>query len=115
MLRLAFNWFVNPQRVEEQMKIPRLADQILRIVKDKPLYIAGSYPAGFYDPVTYSLEVKRNEILRMASDLQPGKYYVMDEINLQKFQPKVLLEFPFRYADLNLRYEGKMFLVTSNQ
>jgi 4-amino-4-deoxy-L-arabinose transferase-like glycosyltransferase len=110
VLRLAFNWFVNPQRVEEQMKIPRIADQIQDIVKDQPLYIAGSYPAGFYDPITYSLEVKRNEILRMATDLQPGNYYLMDEINLQKFQPQVLLEFPFRFADLNLRFEGKMYL-----
>ena len=111
MIRLAFNWFVIPQRVEEQMKIPRLADQILEIVKDQPLYIAGSYPAGFYDPITYPLEVKRNEILRMADEQQPGNYYLMDEINLQKFQPEVLLEFPFRYADMNMRFEGKMFLV----
>ena len=111
MLRLAFNWFVIPERVEKEMKIPRLADQILEIVKDNPLYIAGSYPAGFYDPITYPLEVKRNEILRMANELQPGNYYLMDEVNLEKFQPEVLMEFPFRYADLNLRFEGKMYLV----
>jgi hypothetical protein len=88
MVRLAFNWFVIPQRIEKQMKIPHLADQILEIVKDKPLYIAGSYPAGFYDAVTYSIEVKRNEILRMAADLQPGSFYLMDEINLQKYNRK---------------------------
>lgn len=111
VLRLAFNWFVNLQRVEDQMATYRLADRILEIVQDQPLYIAGSYPAGFYDPVTYALEVRRNRILKMATDLQPGNYYLVDEINLQKFQPEVFLEFPFRYADLNQRIEGKMFLV----
>jgi 4-amino-4-deoxy-L-arabinose transferase-like glycosyltransferase len=111
VLRLVFNLYVLPQRVEEQMKIPRLADQIQEIVKDKPLLIAGSYPAGFYDPITYPLEVKRNEILRMAVKPEPGSYYLMDEISLKQYQPEVMMEFPFRYADLNQRIEGRMFLV----
>jgi len=111
ILRLAFNLFVIPQRVEEQMVYPRLADQIQQIVGDQPLYIAGSYPAGFYDPITYPLEVKRNAILRMATQPEPGSYYLMDEINLVKYHPEVLMQFPFRYADLNQRFEGKMFLV----
>ena len=115
IFRLAFNLFVNPQRVEEQMKFPRLVDHVQQIVGDKPISIAGSYPAGFYDPITYPFEVKRNEILHMASTVEPDSYYLMDEKNVERYQPEVLMDFPFTYADLNQKFEGKMFLVKTKE
>jgi hypothetical protein len=111
VLRLTFNLFVIPQRVEEQMKFPRLADQIQQIVGDQLLTIVGSYPAGYYDPITYPLEVRRNEILRMTSVPETGNYYLMDEAKVQEYHPEVLMNFPFVYADRNEKFNGKMFLV----
>ncbi|HZV42930.1 MAG TPA: hypothetical protein VFF90_00545, partial [Saprospiraceae bacterium] len=69
------------------------------------------YPAGYYDPITFPLEVRRNEILRMSSVPQPGSYYLMDEAKVNEYQPEVLMNFPFTYADLNQKFEGRMFLV----
>ena len=111
VLRLTFNLFVIPQRVEGQMAFYRLADQVQQIVGDQSLSIVGSYPAGYYDPITFPLEVRRNEILRMSSVPQPGSYYLMDEAKVNEYQPEVLMNFPFTYADLNQKFEGRMFLV----
>jgi len=111
VLRLAFNLFVIPQRVEDQMVYPRFADRIQEIVSDNPLFVLGSYPAGFYDPITYPLEVRRNEILRMATGPAPGRFYIMDEAYVQQYQPEILMDFPFRYSDLNQRFDGRMYLV----
>jgi 4-amino-4-deoxy-L-arabinose transferase-like glycosyltransferase len=111
VLRLAFNLFVIPQRVEDQMPFHRLADQIQQKVGEQSLSIVGSYPAGYYDPITYPLEVRRNEILRMTSVPEPGSYYLMDEAKVNEYQPEVLMNFPFVYADRNEKFQGTMYLV----
>jgi len=111
VLRLTFNLFVIPQRVEAQMTFPRLADQIQQIVGEQSLTIVGSYPAGYYDPITYPLELRRNEILRMTSVPEPGSYYLMDEMKVNEYHPEVLMNFPFVYADRNEKFQGTMYLV----
>lgn len=110
-VRLAFNWFVMPQRVSDQMVFPQLADQIQNIVQEKPLHIMASYPAGYYDPITFPLEWRRKEILRMAVQPDSNGYFLMDDPMLEKYSAVPLLSFPFTYADRNERFDGNMHLV----
>ena len=110
-VRLAFNWFVMPQRVKDQMVFPHLADQIQNMVQEKPLHIMASYPAGYYDPITFPLEWTRKEVIRMASATDTTGYFLMDDPTLKKFAASPLLSFPFTYADRNERFDGNMHLV----
>ncbi len=110
-IRVAFNWFVLPQRVEDQLVFPRLASQIREIVNDQPLQIFASYPAGFYDPITLPLEIQRKEIIRIAQAPDSSTFLLVDDARLKDFSLPPLLSFPFTYADRNERYDGNMHLM----
>ncbi len=110
-IRLAFNWFVLPQRVHgEQVYLDRAA-KINLITLHSPLYIMAEYPAGYYDGVTFFVEEDRNEILRLNHNVDYNAYYLVDDINLNKYPNDLLLQFPFVYMDNNLRYKKDMYLV----
>ncbi len=69
------------------------------------------YPAGYYDGVTFFVEEDRNEILRLNHNVDYNAYYLVDDINLNKYPNDLLLQFPFVYMDNNLRYKKDMYLV----
>jgi 4-amino-4-deoxy-L-arabinose transferase-like glycosyltransferase len=111
MLRLAFNWFVLPQRIASEDIYKERAEQVYEIVKQKPLFIMAQYPAGYYDRITYYMELFRNEILRLNRQVDYDAYYLVDDIYLQKYPGEVLLKFPFEYADNNISFKKEMYLV----
>lgn len=111
LLRLAFNWFVIPQRIEDQMVYPRLSSRIQDIIENEPVQILASYPAGFYDRITFPLELRRKQILTMANDIQFDHFYLVDDYYLQQYPHSLYLSFPFDYMDKNLRYKGNMHLI----
>jgi hypothetical protein len=110
-VRAGFNEFVIPQRVEAQLVYPKLAEQINEIAGDASLAIYASYPAGFYDPITYPVELIRQEILPVVPAPDLADYLLVDDAALARDNYKPLLSFPFVYADLNQRHPGYMHLV----
>ncbi len=111
VLRLSFNWFVLPQRVADQMIYPDHAQKIVEIVMDQPLYINASYPAGYYDAITFPVEQKRNQILTLRKSAIPGSYYLVDDANLSSSTHEILYEFDYDYADNHEWYKKKMYLI----
>lgn len=111
VLRLAFNWFVIPQRVADQMVYPLHAEMIDKLVGDQPLAIKATYPAGYYDAITFPLEIMRNEILPVTNAFTAGSYFLTDDENLPGNESEVLYEFDYDYADNHEWYKKKMYLV----
>ncbi len=109
VLRLSFNWFVLPQRIADQMIYPDHAQKIVEIVKDEQLYINASYPAGYYDAITFPIEQRRNELLTINKNFVEGSYYLVDEENLN--DQEILYEFDYDYADNHEWYKKKMYLI----
>ncbi|MEO6131271.1 MAG: glycosyltransferase family 39 protein [Saprospiraceae bacterium] len=110
-VRLAFNWFVIPSRVIDETKHTAIATEVYELVKDEPLFIMAEFPAGYYDGITYYLEKYRNSILRINREVDYNAYYLVDEVYLNKYPHHQYLQFPFMYADNNLRFDKEMFLV----
>ena len=110
-IRLTFNWFVLPQRIAGQQVYVDRASRVNEIVQHSPLLIMAEYPAGFYDGITYFIEKYRNEILRVSHSIDYDTYYLVDDVYVAKYPCEILFQFPFRYADNNLRYEKQMYLV----
>ena len=111
VIRIVFNVYVMPKRVWDQMTYPRLAAEIQAIVGEAPLAICASYPAGYYDPITFPLEEARREILPVVTDPSAEGYYLMDLERHQRIGGEVLLQFPFVYMDNLERHNGEMLLV----
>ncbi|MEP6645448.1 MAG: glycosyltransferase family 39 protein [Saprospiraceae bacterium] len=111
LVRLAFNWFVIPSRIKDGLKETETSRQIFEQVKQAQLYIMAEFPAGYYDGITYYEERYRNEILRLTSELNYDSYYLVDDIYLNKYPHQIYLQFPYTFADNNLRFDKKMYLV----
>jgi 4-amino-4-deoxy-L-arabinose transferase-like glycosyltransferase len=111
IVRVAFNVFVIPQRIEAQMADYIAAKQIQEIVKTDSLAIYGSYPAGFYDPITYPLELGRKKILPVVTNTDQIPFLLVDDKKLDTARFEVVLSHPFVFADLNQRHEGTLHLV----
>jgi len=111
LIRLGFNWFVLPQRLADGDIYKDRADKVNAIVQDSALYIMASYPAGYYDRITFYMEKYRNEILRVRKDVDYDAFYLVDDVYLHAHPGTILLEFPFEYADNNLRFAKEMYLV----
>ena len=109
--RVAFNVFVIPQRIEAEMSDYNVAKQIQAIVQTDSLAIYGTYPAGFYDPITYPLELERKKILPVVTHVEEIPYLLVDDKKLDTTRFEVLLSHPFVFADLNQRHEGTLHLV----
>jgi 4-amino-4-deoxy-L-arabinose transferase-like glycosyltransferase len=110
-VRLAFNWFVVPHRIAAEKVFEERAININGIVKQDSLYIMASYPAGYYDGITYYMEKEREEILRLNSAIETNAYYLVDDIYLHIYPTETFLHFPYVYQDNNMRYEKEMYLV----
>jgi hypothetical protein len=93
------------------MTYPRLAAEIEAIVGDAPLVICASFPAGYYDPITFPLEASRREILPVVAEPPATGYCLTDVQTYQQIGGEVLLRFPFVFMDNLKRYPGEMILV----
>jgi 4-amino-4-deoxy-L-arabinose transferase-like glycosyltransferase len=111
VVRIVFNVFVMPRRIGDQMTYPRLAGEIQAFVGDAPLAICASYPAGYYDPITFPLEEARRQILPVVAAPPATGYCLSDQETYQRIGGEVLLQFPFVYMDNLERHKGEMFLV----
>ncbi len=111
IIRILFNVYVMPKRIADQMTYPRLAGEIEAIVGDAPLAICASYPAGYYDPITFPLEASRREILPVVAAPPAHGYCLTDSQTYQRIGGEVLLRFPFVYMDNLERHTGEMLLV----
>ncbi len=111
LVRLAFNWFVIPQRASTERVYVDRASQVHQIVEHEPLFIMAGYPAGFYDGISFFMEQYRNDILRLNRNVDYDAYYLVDDVYLNKYPNEVLMHFPYDYADNHLRYKKEMYLV----
>src|SRR5690606_1309133 len=111
VIRIVFNVYVMPKRIGEQMTFPRHAEEIQDIVGEAPLAICASFPAGYYDPITFPLEAARRGIIPVVADPSSGGYYLTDLETHRRIGGEVLLQFPFVYMDNLERHEGEMLLV----
>src|SRR5690606_2182219 len=103
--------YVMPRRVADQMTYPRLGEEVDSLVGTGSLAICASFPAGYYDPITFPLENIRRAILPVVDQPTPGQFYLMDSVMHVRTGGAVLMEFPFVYMDNLERHAGVMRLV----
>src|SRR5690606_40235758 len=103
--------YVMPRRVADQMTYPRLGEEVDSLVGTGSLAICASFPAGYYDPITFPLENIRRAILPVVDQPAPGQFYLMDSVTHIRTGGEMLMEFPFTYMDNLERHPSVMRLV----
>jgi len=99
-VRIAFDWFVLPNRDEEGHVLAAQAIEVAELTKGEPLYIL--YPKYANSATSFMIERERNEILEIRKEAEPGNYYIAVELADRREGFDHILTFGTRSTDRKL-------------
>ncbi len=103
VFRMAFGWFVMPERARKHLAYKDRAVKIAMITKDKPLYILKGSDIGNFDGMSFHISTMRRDVLRYSEKIDTSVYYIADKPMLRGKTYESYLSFPNFYAPDSLQ------------
>ncbi len=100
VLRIGFNWFILPFKNESARLWAENAVEVTQIVGEGELYVLA--PNYCHDGTSFIISTIRGEVLQVAYDAEPGKFYLVDNISFDADRFEALLEFGTQGTERNL-------------
>lgn len=100
LLRIGFNWYILPFKNEPARQWAEMALEATRIVGDGELYVLA--PNYCHDGTSFIISTIRGEVLQVAYDAEPGKFYLIDNVSFDADRFEALLEFGTQGTERNL-------------
>lgn len=99
-VRIAFDWFVLPNRDSEGHQLATQAIEVARITEGEPLYILS--PNYVHSATSFMIERERKEVLEVREEVHSGSYYIAFELSEEREGFDQIMTFRTRSTDRRL-------------